>query len=500
MSRLSLIEKLYAKKKSIFEFNYDALWAPNINDILTVTDVGDLYYIATSLRYSANIDKKYELIDEIMKRRGFKKAHAGTNRVVYNFLDLQTFVAKIAIDKVGIKDTPAEFLNQAYIRPFCCKIFECDPTGVCGFVERVNPVSSIHEFLSINEDVFNMMMWLLDKGIILDDVGAEYYMNYGVRQYANGAMFGPVLIDFPYMYNLDGNKLVCANKIKTPFGSHLCGGEIDFTPDLSHIICTKCGKTYTARDLHKPDTTIKMFGANGEEIKMIRAKIIDMKTNRVVIDTGRSNNVIENEDELNFHRNNAIAVEVEETIRSKRNNREQNKQNIINNIYDKYNKELEEANNRINKNAKAKKVDTIIDADNNNTFVTNIIAEVIDELKNDKKIDYDEDEINIVEEYNIDEEPEVTYDLEGEEGIDPEEYIAKYGEDYNGYEYSEPTMEEIEASAIPELKNQVDDDDASASIMFNGVPLKDIYYKEFNGDEEESDDNKESSDGYLDEY
>ena len=158
MSRVSLIEQLYVKRKSALEFNYDALTAPPIRSIFTQQDIDELYRIATSLKYSANMEKKYELIDAIMKARGFKKAHSGTNRVVYNFLENPTFVAKVALDKVGLRDSPAEYKNQEFFKPFCCKIFEVVPTGVLAFVERVNPITSLEEFQSISDDIFNMMI------------------------------------------------------------------------------------------------------------------------------------------------------------------------------------------------------------------------------------------------------------------------------------------------------------------------------------------------------
>lgn len=539
MSRVSLIENLYREKKSIFEFNYDTLRAPRIYDILTVTDVGDLHYIATSLKYSGNINKKYELIDQIMKRRGFKKAHAGTNRVVYNFLDLQTFVAKIAVDKVGMKDTPAEYLNQIDIKPFCCKIFECDSTGVCGFVERVNPVSSIYELESIKDEVFNLMMYLtIEKGLVLDDVGARYYMNYGNRN-----MFGPVLIDYPYMFKLDGRKLVCTNRIKTPFGFQLCGGEIDFTSDLSKIKCTKCRKHYTARDLSKPDTSIKMFGSDGEELKMVRAKIIDMKTKNTILDSGKMSKSIINEEEYDdFYRrlySDKDIVEPDEVVTLRYRSFEQKKQDIINNIYEKYKDNSSDDNvdifdNTIESNdsetLEISAYDYYFNSSNNINSSTEVyeeqigddeeisnndnsseendiskdedvnllsaVASIIIDAINNKKVESDCNDDDEDDEYldPKDDDPEVTYDLEGQEGMDIEEYIEKYGEDYNGYDESdddnEPTMEEIEAAAIPELYNQIDD--TSNSILFNGKPIKEYYEEEFNL-------NKSNND-YIDEY
>ena len=56
MSRVSLIEQLYApKRKSALEFDYDALWAPPIRYLLNQQDINELYRIATSLKYNDNI-------------------------------------------------------------------------------------------------------------------------------------------------------------------------------------------------------------------------------------------------------------------------------------------------------------------------------------------------------------------------------------------------------------------------------------------------------------
>ena len=140
MSRVDLLEKMYIEDITN-EFDYDKIWAPPLYSLMSFTDTQDLYHIATSLKYNGNIEKKYELIDQIMRSRGFRKAHAGTNRVVYNFLEYPYIVAKVAIDKVGVNDSPAEFRNQNFFKPFCCKIHEVDPTGVISIVERVNPIS-----------------------------------------------------------------------------------------------------------------------------------------------------------------------------------------------------------------------------------------------------------------------------------------------------------------------------------------------------------------------
>lgn len=285
MSRVSLIEKLYVKRKSAMEFDYDALTAPPILSLLSMQDINELYKIATSVKYNGNMDKKYELIDAIMTRRGFRKAHCGTNRVVYHFLELPTFVAKVALDRVGITDSPAEYKNQAFFKPFCCKIFEVDPSGVVAFVERVNPISSKEEFLSVADDIFNLLITKVIGKYVVDDLGSDTYMNFGVRQLSGGCTFGPVIIDFPYAYELDGAKLICAKEINSPQGKIRCGGEIDYDAGFNHLVCCRCGKTYTAMDLKKENNGVIMFG-RAKEVLGMRTKVVS--GDQVILDSGRS--------------------------------------------------------------------------------------------------------------------------------------------------------------------------------------------------------------------
>lgn len=291
MSRVSLIEQLYAKKKSALEFQFDSLWAPPIHSLLSQQDIDQLYHIATSLRYNGNINKKYELIDAVMRPRGFRRGNCGTNRVVYNFLEDPTFVAKIALDKVGIKDSPAEFKNQRFLQPFCCKVFEVDRSGVIAFVEKVNPITSLEEFASIADDVFNMMITKIIGKYVVDDLGTSKFMNYGLRQNANGCTFGPVVIDFPYVYELDGGKLICNKPVKDMFGhDHPCGGEIDYDAGLNNLYCSKCGRKYTAQELSKDDSSVLIMYDEGNlkgELSRMRARIVT-PDGTVIKDSGRS--------------------------------------------------------------------------------------------------------------------------------------------------------------------------------------------------------------------
>lgn len=336
MSRVSVLEQLYCKRKSALEFNYDELWAPPIKSLLCQSDIDELYRIATSLKYNGNIDLKYKLIDNVMNPRGFRKAHAGTNRVVYNFLEDPRFVAKIAIDRVGIKDTPAEYKNQEYFKPFCCKIFEVDPTGVIGFVERVNPISSLEEFMSVSDDIFNLILTKIVGKYVLDDIGVTKYMNYGLRCNANGYTFGPVILDFPYAYELDGNKLVCNKTINTPFGPAPCGGEIDYDAGFDHLVCTKCGRTYQARDLSNHNENIKLVlnDKGGFKNIMARARIIS-GDGKVISDSGASTKTYVTKEQFKSF-NNSLNMDgdivVTKTINKRSKSRDQKKQELFSSL------------------------------------------------------------------------------------------------------------------------------------------------------------------------
>lgn len=322
MSRVSLIEQLYApKKKSALEFNYDNLWAPPIRFLLSQQDINELYKIATSLKYNDNIEKKYELIDAVMRPRGFKRGNCGTNRVVYNFLEDTSFCMKIALDRVGIQDSPKEYKNQEFFKPFCCKIFEVDPTGVIACVERVNPISSIEEFASIADDVFNMMVTKIIGKYVVDDLGTEKFLNYGIRYNSNGVAFGPVILDYPYAYELDGAKLHCSKPIQIGNKEFACGGEIDYDAGLNNLVCCKCGRTYSARELAKDDSNVLKFYTDEEQSK-IRAKIIRTSDGTIVMDSGRSSKLYITKEEYEegfrmFELKNLDPRPVEKTIKNK---------------------------------------------------------------------------------------------------------------------------------------------------------------------------------------
>lgn len=267
MAKTNALDMLYNKTKSPLEFNFDNLWAPPLLSLLTVQDIAELNRIATSVKLTGKIETKYKLIDQIMTNRGFVKLHAGTNRVVYRFIEDQRFVVKIAIDRVGIGDNPAEYRNQFLLKPFVTKVFEVSPCGTVGLFERVDAIMSREEFISVADDIFTLITKFFVGKYILEDFGSHYFMNWGIRK--DG--FGLVLLDFPYVYELDGNKLYC-NAPEIGNRNIVCGGQLDYDDGFNNLICTKCGKLYHARDLKKSDKE-KLIIVGGKKKMKVKVKI-----------------------------------------------------------------------------------------------------------------------------------------------------------------------------------------------------------------------------------
>lgn len=244
MAKADIMNILYSKEKSPLEFQFDSLWMPSIFNYITPQDELQLYNVASSIKYASNIEMKYARIAEIMNNRGFKKFHCGTNRIIYRHLEDTNFITKIALDKVALQDNPAEYRNQFLLKPFVTKIFEVSPSATISTAERVEPITSRQEFMSIAGDIFELLNNCIIGKYVLEDIGSHYFMNYGLRK-----GFGAVLLDFTYVYPLDGNKLFC-NKLDKRSGL-FCGGSIDYDEGFNNLICTKCGKKYLAKQLQE---------------------------------------------------------------------------------------------------------------------------------------------------------------------------------------------------------------------------------------------------------
>lgn len=214
-----------------------------IYQLLTPQDIYQLNYIAKNKKLSSQPTTKLKMIKDIMEARGFKRLAGGTNRIAYKYMEDQRFVIKVAYDHVGLSDNISELYNQHILKPFCTKVFEVSPCGTVGLFERVIPISNREQFAQISADVFDIIVNRFLGKYILADFGTKFFLNWGVRKNAH-----PVILDFPYVYELDGAKLYC-NKPDLTTESGFCGGEIDYDDGFNTLRCTKCGKTFLASEL-----------------------------------------------------------------------------------------------------------------------------------------------------------------------------------------------------------------------------------------------------------
>lgn len=237
-----MIKLMYRGTSTIYTYLWDTMMpSQNILSLISAEEINSIKSMILSPRYSGNNRAKMEHMDFIMNARGFTKFAGGTNRVVYEHPAAPGMVFKVAIDSIGISDNPAEFYNQQLLKPFCCKVFECSSCGTIASFEKVERITTIEEYQDIACEYYDMLVNNIIGKYVMEDIGINFFMNVGVRQGQ-----GPVLLDFPYLFELDGKKLICNAELK----DHTrCMGEIDYDDGLNQIICTKCGRHYSARNL-----------------------------------------------------------------------------------------------------------------------------------------------------------------------------------------------------------------------------------------------------------
>ena len=206
--------------------------------LLSPDDVNRLYWIATAGSLAGKFEKKRELMDDVMHNRGFKFMAGGTNRMVYKHYEFPSIVAKVPIDKVGMNDNMAEMKNQQYIWPYCAKMLQL--VGHIGFAERLEPILNRYQFNAFLPMIYLTTLQITGK-YILEDIGQKYWKNWAVRR-----GWGVCLCDYPYLFKLDGKKLICRQLMRN---GQLCGGEITFSDGYDYLYCTKCGRMYNATEL-----------------------------------------------------------------------------------------------------------------------------------------------------------------------------------------------------------------------------------------------------------
>lgn len=264
---------LYAPKSpsplEVLRAQFDMIQGPPLRSMITEADIQYLYNLIMDPKLNSNIPKKHKLISEFLRSKGFIKFGAGTNRLVFRYVNDSRILLKVAVDKVGLTDSLREYYNQEKLKPFVVKIFDVHPTGIVACVERVTPITSHKTFALLAEDYYTIMTKFFIGKYVMDDIGEKYFMNWGLR-----SEFGLVLLDYPYLYELDSNKLFCnARDRMNPM--FMCGGEIDYDLGFNTLVCKKCGREYSAKYLAKAIkergiVMIKNFDENGLQVKLMR--------------------------------------------------------------------------------------------------------------------------------------------------------------------------------------------------------------------------------------
>lgn len=281
LASLNAIQAMKIRAKTSAELDFERMSMPHWTNYLSPYDAEEIRKIVNSKRLSGNLSEKMRRIKEIMYSRGFVRLAGGTNRTVFRHLEDTRFVAKVAIDSVGMGDNPAEFEKQWLIQPFCTKMFQITDCGTIGFAERVVPITHKEEFRTCADDVFDLLYNKILGKYIIEDVGTKFFMNYGIRP-----GFGPVLLDYPYIYDLMDADVICHNSL--PNGLE-CGGEIDYDDGINFLICKRCGRKHIAMEMKKNETKNKFIINKGGKIPM---NVSIIKGNQVIAKNNSCNFIV----------------------------------------------------------------------------------------------------------------------------------------------------------------------------------------------------------------
>lgn len=261
------------------EFDYGGLTRPPIHSYLPFNVINQIKNLVHDPKLMARPSQKYKLMNDILRPIGFRHLASGTNRRTFYSIFDEGIVLKIALDSVGEEANLREYQTQYFIQPFCAKTFDVLPDGLIALSERVEPMKEEDYKNTWSSDIFDFIFQILNRGYIMEDVGGNFFKNWGVR-----FGFGPVILDYPYIYEINWHKLKCSKK--DPITNDKCLGDLDYdySRGMSEIICTKCGARYSAKYLAKL--------VNVSEINKRRENIMSLIPTEVKVTTMRGSNVL----------------------------------------------------------------------------------------------------------------------------------------------------------------------------------------------------------------
>ena len=268
-------EEQPVEKFEPFKFNFDLAVKPPISHYLDRQTLDKLASVTHDPKLMNKPSKKFKLMNEILAPMKMKPLASGTNRRAFYCEYDPTIVIKIGSDTVGRSDNISEYFTQNLIKPYCCKIYSVTPDGMVSLGERAEPIKK-DAFQSLwAGDVFDTILKISYKGYFMEDIGGNYFKNWAIR-----LGFGPILIDFPYLYEIDPSKLTC-DYVNPKTGEHCCGQlDYDYSKGMSEIVCEKCGRRYSALHLLKTDYNGKPCIMKGRVFNMANLKDIRVSLRR----------------------------------------------------------------------------------------------------------------------------------------------------------------------------------------------------------------------------
>ena len=230
---------------------------PPLNHYLPDWVIQRLRDFTSSARLMNNPVKRFKLTNELLDPYGFKTLASGTNRRAFYCEYDPQIILKLASDRVGMSDNLRDIKIQNIAKPYVPKICSCATDGILSLIERVEVMTEYDYRVTWANEIFDMVMTFLHRNLIIEDIGANFFKNLGVR-----LGFGPVFLDAPYMFLIDPRKMKCIKV--NPITNQVCGGSIDYnySKGMSEIICTKCGARYSAKYLAASEELVNLAEIN----------------------------------------------------------------------------------------------------------------------------------------------------------------------------------------------------------------------------------------------
>ena len=277
---------------------FDLMKHAGIYNYFKYEDIILLNELAINPAYTIKSNRsKFWLYDQIIVPRGFTRTHSGTNRIVYSCNNDDSFIVKVGLDKIGVNDNKSEMKNQNILKPFIPKVFDVSKCGTVLFMEKVHPILNREEFSTYANSIFNVLTYIVEHGYILEDIGTDFFMNWGIRK-----NFGPVLLDFPYIYRVNKYRLKC---IRRNTDGSVCGGKLEYDDGFNYILCKKCGKRYGASTIGSSFNYLNEIKGKLRRTQTMSFKLrITTNNKNVVTETGTTvipngNNIINKINENN---------------------------------------------------------------------------------------------------------------------------------------------------------------------------------------------------------